>query len=285
MRIWNLPSSVFCRLANPSRHRPCPPPLPPPTQILSELSPLSRFAVRFHRACSWTWREFFFRHEYNDSAVNEMCNPINNELRQEWLWASHRQGSLVAGEQDDHPIPEIDRIDMDDPMIFRKALNVTENKFREAYAAQSPGECWQLNQNPCNGHGTRTTGPCLMTLIRNSHLLYTESVMPERWLLGSEAVIAQAFPLHPGQPVTRPLPGFLYVAHVMSCRVMSVPPVPRPMAHGPMGPWPMVHVMSPMSYALCGGYAGYVGSCRFMFLLQNFVCHVPQVLLPLPQPS
>ena len=214
-----------------------------------------------------------------------MCNPINNELRQEWLWASHRQGSLVAGEQDDHPIPEIDRIDMDDPMIFRKALNVTENKFREAYAAQSPGECWQLNQNPCNGHGTRTTGPCLMTLIRNSHLLYTESVMPERWLLGSEAVIAQAFPLHPGQPVTRPLPGFLYVAHVMSCRVMSVPPVPRPMAHGPMGPWPMVHVMSPMSYALCGGYAGYVGSCRFMFLLQNFVCHVPQVLLPLPQPS
>ena len=75
----------------------------------------------------------------------------------------------------------------------------------------------------------------------------------------------------------------------MSCRVMSVPPVPQahgPWAHGPMAYGPMLaHVMSPMSYALCGGYAGYVGSCRFMFLLQNFVCHVPQVLLPLPQPS
>ena len=198
-------------------------------EILSELSPLSRFAVRFHRACSWTWREFFFRHDFNDSDIPEMYNPIQDELVQEWMWASHRQSRRVAGQedQDAHKMPEADRIDlMRDPMIFRNTLNATETKFLEAYVAQSPGECWQLNQNPCNGHGTRTTGPCLMTLIRNSHLLYTDSVMPERWLLGSEAVIAQAFPLHPGQPVTRPLLGFLYVCS--ACHMSHFIAHPRP---------------------------------------------------------
>lgn len=55
---------------------------------------------------------------------------------------------------------------------FLAALNVNELKMREHYASKSPGEAWQLNQNPGAGHAMNSTMLWMHTLIRNCGLLF-----------------------------------------------------------------------------------------------------------------
>ena len=215
--------------------------------MLSEMSPLSRFALRFHRACAWSWKEFYFRHHFDDKAldVHAMYVPVKDEIQKELQWAAARPSSraqdpvpggkettdakakaqALAGPE---PMAGFVFDFAGDPLVFHKCLNNTELRFLQGYKLQHPNQCWQLNQNPGSGHGASSTGRCMITLIRNSHLIYSDAVSPERWLLGSEALAAQGFPVHPGLHTTEPCFGcinlnenhnimFNHVEVVMSC--------------------------------------------------------------------
>lgn len=59
-------------------------------KILSEISPLSRFVLRFHRACKMSWREYFFMHKFRDGV-------IQNELAEELAWSQTRPCSKARG--------------------------------------------------------------------------------------------------------------------------------------------------------------------------------------------
>ena len=76
-------------------------------------------------------------------------------------------------------------------------LTDSEDRFRSSYALLSPGQACQLNQNPDAGFGSASTSCCLPTLIANVHMLWTDRVSPARWMMGSEALTAQGFPLLP----------------------------------------------------------------------------------------
>ena len=51
---------------------------------LPGISPLSRFLLRFHRACTWTFMQFFFAH------LHKECEA---EMIEDFLWASQRPSS------------------------------------------------------------------------------------------------------------------------------------------------------------------------------------------------
>lgn len=87
---------------------------------------------------------------------------------------------------------------LDDDEPFARALTFAEERFRASYAESKPNQCWQLNQNPDAGFGASSTDHCLPTVIANVHVLYTERVSPARWMLGSEALCTQGFPVLPG---------------------------------------------------------------------------------------
>lgn len=66
----------------------------------------------------------------------------------------------------------------------------------EAYRAMTPGQVYQLNQNPSSGFGSTSTPWALATLIRNCGLLYCDEV--SRWMLPTEILATQGFPVVPG---------------------------------------------------------------------------------------
>ena len=62
-----------------------------------------------------------------------------------------------------------------------------------------PGCAAQLNQDPyAQGMKTKADSPCLHTLIANCSLIMSDVVKPARWLLPTEALLSQGFPLLPG---------------------------------------------------------------------------------------
>ena len=156
-------------------------------KILCELSPLSRFSKRFLRACNTHWREFFCLHKYPDYE-----NPvIDQELQKELAWAQNRKLSCAYSE------PPLSISDFDP---FWKALNRTEQAYDQEYCKSYAHEARQLNQDPKSGHGMHSNNNLLHTLIRNMGLIFSSSHDNDdhrRWLCGTEALISQAFPVHP----------------------------------------------------------------------------------------
>ena len=128
---------------------------------------------------------YFYMHRHPDSLL-----PVPMELDQELKWAQQRPGSMAL----DRP----KALTVDDKEPFAASLTFTEERFRSVYAETHPHQCWQLNQNPESGFGASSTDHCLPTVIANAHLLYTERVSPARWLVGSEALCTQGFPVMPG---------------------------------------------------------------------------------------
>ena len=147
--------------------------------MLSEVSPLSSFCKRFYRACAWSWKEFFFL-GLDQNAV------LENEAVSELTWALSRAGSRHHGMD----------VGIEDPLAFRKALTETELEHLEAYIASTPGQVYQLNQNPTSGFGSTSTPWALATLIRNCGLLYNADF--DRWLFPTELLATQGFPVVPG---------------------------------------------------------------------------------------
>eukprot|EP00435_Cladocopium_sp_Y103_P055693 s1602_g18.t1 len=141
-------------------------------EVLSELSPLSRFNLRFLRGCSFSWRQLFFAHEHEHDSKDLV---IQNELNHELDWAQRRPGSLSFG---------MPSVALEDPLAFRKVLTETEDWFRKMYSQQWPDSAFQLNQNPATSFETHSQGQVLPTLIRNSHLIYWDQ--RDRWLSSTE---------------------------------------------------------------------------------------------------
>ena len=125
-------------------------------------------------------------HKHSDSAGSLL--PIKDELAKELEWAQSRPQSQA------HGAPRL-TLASDEP--FAKSLTFAEERYRASYAEMRPGQAWQLNQNPDAGFGASSSDHCLPTIIANVHLLFTERVSPARWLLGSELLCSQGFPVAP----------------------------------------------------------------------------------------
>ena len=82
-------------------------------KILSELSPITRFAKLFHRACNVSWKELFCFHQEHLSQKT----VIDQEAAKELCWAQSRPKSLAHGK-------DIVTLESEEP--FLKVLNDTE---------------------------------------------------------------------------------------------------------------------------------------------------------------
>lgn len=69
---------------------------------LAEVSPLSHFCKRFHRAVNWSWRELLFQHNFNHGV-------IQSEFEEELHWGSSRKLSMAHALQDAATEEEWDR--------------------------------------------------------------------------------------------------------------------------------------------------------------------------------
>eukprot|EP00438_Fugacium_kawagutii_P029202 Skav229537 [mRNA] locus=scaffold568:49055:58809:- [translate_table: standard] len=155
-------------------------------KVLEQLSPLTNFAKRFWRAVDFQWTEMlrFHKPELRDKSV------VEDEIQSELDWAqarpnsqAHGQCRLVLGVQDEP---------------FLLALTETEALHWKAYKARWPGTAGQLNQDSMSPHATHSSKDCLHTLIANCGLIMSDRVSPERWILASECLLAQGFPVLPG---------------------------------------------------------------------------------------
>ena len=78
-----------------------------------------------------------------------------------------------------------------------QALTLSEERFRCSYSISYPGEACQLNQNPDTGFGAVSRSGRLPTIIGNCHMLWSDRARPRRWMMGTEALCTQAFPVTP----------------------------------------------------------------------------------------
>lgn len=156
------------------------------TKILSEISPISNFAKRFWRAVEFSWSDMlcFHKPEFRDHTV------IENELQVELDWAQNRANSRSHGQR-----RQVFGLD-DEP--FLNTLTDSEDLQWKAYKARWPGMAGQLNQDAMSSHAMHSNPKCLHTLIANCGIIVTDKVSPERWLLATECLLAQGFPILPG---------------------------------------------------------------------------------------
>ncbi|CAE7837095.1 unnamed protein product [Symbiodinium sp. CCMP2592] len=157
-------------------------------KVLGEISPLARFSTRFFRAVKYHW--YFYRHKI----LSDL--PVKNELLQELEWACRRPTSQAV----DFGLDQLEPSDVLRPEVWLAALNTGEESIRSSYELVHPNQVWALNQNPATGFANTSTDRHLQTIIANLHMLWTQhsSVVPARWLMGSEALVTQAFPIVPG---------------------------------------------------------------------------------------
>ena len=157
-------------------------------KIISETSPLSSFVRRFWRACQTTWREYFFAHKYRNTNKSDNTAMGEDEFIKEIEWAQNRKASCAFGAAP---------LDPNDPKSFSACLNSTEISYLDEYMSKDPrGELvYQLNQNPLAGMGTTSTITYLHCIIHNVGLLYSATF--QRWMMPSELLVAQGFPMHP----------------------------------------------------------------------------------------
>ena len=76
------------------------------------------------------------------------------------------------------------------------ALNEMETRFLGEYRRAWPNAAFQLNQDPASGHGHKASSDFrLFTLISNLGLIWSDHV--NRWILPTEALVCQHFPVLP----------------------------------------------------------------------------------------
>ena len=155
-------------------------------KVLAEISPVATFSKRFWRAIEFAWTDMlcFHKDEFKQKTV------IEDEIQKELAWAQGRPNSKAHSQR-----PLIFGLDSEP---FLAALTDTETLHWTAYKARWPGMAGQLNQDSMSPHATHSNKNCLHTLIANCGLIMSDSVSPERWLLASECLLAQGFPVLPG---------------------------------------------------------------------------------------
>ena len=132
---------------------------------------------------------YYYLHKEPNLELAGTLLPVPNELEQELKWAQSRPLSRAYG------LSELNF--KEDDNAFLKALNFGEESFRLSYALTHPNQAWQLNQNPESGFGAASTDHCFPTVVANAHMLFTEKIVPARWIMGSEALATQGFPIIP----------------------------------------------------------------------------------------
>ena len=116
---------------------------------------------------------------------------IQDEEEVELAWAESRPTSMASHWNQDAEGECLLR-----PGKWECALNVMESGFLHQYRRAWPGSAYQLNQDPGSGHGHHTTSDKrLFTLISNLGLIWSDHV--QRWLLPTEALLCQHFPVLP----------------------------------------------------------------------------------------
>ena len=118
---------------------------------------------------------------------------LDNERAKELAWARSRPTSMarICEEHREHQADnaaESAEYDHDHPEAFIKSLTETEYQYYTTYRAQSPGQVWQLNQDPMSGHQACSTEWALQTIIHNCHLLFHDELAQPRWLYGTEVL-------------------------------------------------------------------------------------------------
>ena len=91
--------------------------------------------------------------------------------------------------------------DIHSSATWETSLSAMEWRFLVEYRSRWPGTAYQLNQDPCSGHGHKA-GVALFTLISNMGLVWRDSDCrdgsgPSRWLMPAEALVCQGFPVVP----------------------------------------------------------------------------------------
>ena len=155
-------------------------------KVLSTISPLSNFLVRFQRVCEFTWREYFQAHE--------------NEIRSDLVWAAGRRESMSKKFANFDVNGEIT------PESFRQALTEKELKVLKYYDVHEPSAAVSLNQNPEAGFAVHSSWIALQTLIKNVGIIY--SLPHKRFLTPTEGLLAQAYPVLSMANSARPLCSF-----------------------------------------------------------------------------
>ena len=69
------------------------------TKTMAMIHPLSQFLRRFHRVCTYTWRDYWFMHRYQDDGtigtITQHPTVIPDELQGDLRWSQRR--ALSAG--------------------------------------------------------------------------------------------------------------------------------------------------------------------------------------------
>lgn len=118
---------------------------------------------------------------------------IEGEMERELEWARARPTSrhmiaLGGGNP-------MDEQELENP--FEMALNEMEFEFLKKYQKMWPGSAYALNQDPSSGHGHHAPDAFQMfTLIANFGLVWADDAA--RWLMPTEALACQRFPVIPG---------------------------------------------------------------------------------------
>ena len=115
-------------------------------KTLHLISPLARFAVRFHRVTQAHWEEFYFLHKLDAGA-----GVVPHELNQDLQWAQSRRTCVNKGNSNvSYDYDAVYREDNDNHSLFLKGLTVMETEHLNGYAAKWDDEAhvFQLNQNP-----------------------------------------------------------------------------------------------------------------------------------------
>ena len=167
-------------------------------KCLPSISPFSRFCMRFNRITLMSWKEYYFTHNHKHGA-------IQNEFETELNWSQQRQGSSAKDQ------PSLVESREDD--AFWKSMTPTEQSYQQSYFQMWPEMAAQLNQDPKSNHRSKSSPLHLHTLIHNMGLIFYhkpldlddegEGLGPSgwrgcrRWMFGTEALVSQAFPIHP----------------------------------------------------------------------------------------
>ena len=157
-------------------------------KVLSTISPLSNFLLRFQRVCEFTWREYF--------------QAGGDETRNDLAWSAGRRESMAKKVADFNANMQITA------ESFRQVLTEKELGVLKYYEQRDPSAAVSLNQNPVAGFAVHSSWNALQTLIKNVGIIY--SLPHKRFLTPSEGLLAQGFPVLAMADSARPLCSFNY---------------------------------------------------------------------------
>ena len=131
--------------------------------------------------------------------MNESCmrlkGVLGDDCQRELDWAASRPTSRRKSFLEQHPEVEAKDLQVSNPLAWATALNEMEYRFLEQYQRAWPDTAYQLNQDPSSGHGHHADKQVLFTLISNFGLVWHDGA--KRWLMPTEALVCQRFPVLP----------------------------------------------------------------------------------------